>query len=316
MESALQFLRCFGHLITDIVLPSAYASVDQEEVARYVGKYASSVTAMHIKFNAAWYLQKANDANYDKHEASVSNALKSLTEIRTLYAMIFSYKVFFNFAQLPHLESLTVEYAEAIFKNKPKLHFKNVRHFCLKQVMFVDHRIAERLDYPLTFERLESLMIRTHGPNEIPINLFLNNTEIKSLAWTGSFNLADFFDILDQMNATHRIENIKIAWQNGMNQENSRKLVTDYDSLQRIIFCVAERNGMESFLRFISSVQNTWDIIDSWTGVDDFHVYPPKMFFIVIQRKSIESDENIEPYELTFDRRVPKEMYMPECKKR
>lgn len=183
--------------------------------------------------------------------------------------------------------------------------------------MFVDPRIKERLDYPLTFERLDSLMMRTHRPNEIPVNLILNNTGIETLAWTGSFNSTDFFDILDQTKATHRIKNLKIKWQNAMNHKMPLKLVTEYNSLERIIFHVDERSGdLESFLRFISLVRNPWHVTDSWREYDDFHTgLGIIVFIIVIERKSIESDEIIEPYEITFERRVPKQTYMAECKR-
>lgn len=142
---------------------------------------------------------------------------------------------------LPHLEALTIDYipnmdAYSNGSNGGRIHFSHVRHLSL-DIHF--YNLADQIvQFPLTFEHLQTLEIATTKIEFVPWNLFDENRQLKALAFPTVTHLRRLADFMQLLNATHAIDEISVQWTRFMGSDDVVRLMTEFERLQKIKFIV------------------------------------------------------------------------------
>lgn len=306
-DSILSFLRNFGYLMTKLEFPMQHHIADGMKIARYIEKYATSLTALRLWFSSTAFASDnrfREDDLYFEYLSYVPNMLRSLPHLRSVELAFYSYDVMMKiYPALTNIDSLTISYPKSILVDQPKSHFKNIRKFTIKSIFFVYYDVREGYEYPFTFDRLESLEIHANSITDFPTHLIFDNTQLKSLAWFGTINASDLLQILDQTKETHRIGTLKLGWNYRMANGEAISLMTNYGSLTRIIFDLDGYENLDLFKESLPFFPDQWHVTDTWTK--DLR-YGRKYFLIVIERKTNTSISR----DLVFDRTAPLENYM------
>lgn len=294
-SSMLRFLRNFGDSIESIKMEHRFDINRHPTIYEYIGKYASSITRMELSF------ADSRDVDYEEYMKSMQKLFQSLPKLRSLNALVESYDQLACInEELPELESLTLSYPLFVLEHKPGLLFKHVKHFAIDSISY--SRFPSRTNYPLNFDQLESLVIRTS--DDIPSNLILDNTGLKSLTWWDPTNLPTFMNLLRQTKQTHDIQELEIGISRYMEQYHYLRLTIEFDSIQRITFSVLRFNpeDVDKLLNIITQLRDEWQVIDSW--MNRMPVNKLERYYVMVER-SVDGEKNRPPHEMTFNRSAP-----------
>lgn len=140
---------------------------------------------------------------------------------------------------LKSLTSLGIGYHSTVYRaNDGNLNFPSVQYFAVTP----RNSYQPLQSFPLTFDQLNSIEIWTKDYSCIPMNLFAQNLQVKSvsLPWLDGVKASRVFN---EMKKTHRLEEIKMKLSTEDGVLDIFQQLTEYESLQKITFIVYDLAG-------------------------------------------------------------------------
>lgn len=175
-------------------------------------------------------------------------------------------------ATIPDIEILNILYPRDV-PAAAFIHFENVNNFTIH----IAENIAVPDQFPLTFANLTTLEIIAPTFSQIPLDLILQTTSLKSLSLpiTRYEIFATFTNLLNKL---PHLEEIKLKWTNDISYGETLNLITRKNKLMKISFFTWTKLSQDDLLTIIPS---NWEVVQKEkVKVDDFDLYE-----VTIERK-------------------------------
>lgn len=168
---------------------------------------------------------------------------------------------------LPRLKRLSLAWGYLdSYENERNVHFSGVKSFtidCIRDGLDLDDEILDR--FPITFEQLNTLEVKSLGFNDVPMRLIEQNKRLKVLSLPETDTTDIFPRVLSAIQRLRELEAITLQWSDGVGEGATLRLMNHFGGLKRITFILNKRSGL-NVLKAI--VPDEWRQLDSEEVVD------------------------------------------------
>lgn len=214
------------------------------------------------------------------HDSAVEKILRENPQIRSLHLTTLPSVDLLQFISkhLRDLDSLSVETTPFGFPEPPNsngtrqtIHFESVKHF---QIEIKGRARSPPEVFPITFQQLKSCEIIAASLDGIPKKLIEQNVGLKSLSIPATTKGHAFSQILEFLTLSlHDLEEINVSWSSNVHEEETLRLMTQFDRLRKIGFTVWDDSNRIALMRIIPTnwkVTNTY--VDRVLTMNVYHI--------------------------------------------
>lgn len=201
------------------------------------------------------------------HDSALEDLLRENLQIRSLHLTTLPGVDLLHFISnhLRNLDSLAVETTAYGFPNSSNsndngqiIHFASVNKF---RIEIKGRARSPPQEFPITFQHLESCEIIATSLNGIPKKLIEQNIGLKSLSISTTSDSDTFAQILSFLEfSLLELKEINVNWSSKVLEEETLRLMTQFDKLQKIRFIVWDEPNRIALMRIIPA---NWEVTNS-----------------------------------------------------